>query len=89
MCVSRTTWKPYGSLDMEEARILQAVAELEKWESRRKRVRQRIEQGEGDASEMERVEEQITHYERLLADMKRESLGGSDISRTIARTGNP
>ena len=74
---------------MEEARILQAVAELEKWESRRERVRQRIEQGEGDASEMERVEAQITHYERLLADMKRESLGGSDISRTIARTGNP
>ena len=26
---------------MEEARILQAVAELEKWESRRERVRQR------------------------------------------------
>ena len=74
---------------MEEARILQAVAELEKWESRRERVRQRIEQGEGDASEMERVEEQIIHYELLLADMKRESLGGSDISRTIARTGNP
>ena len=87
--MSRTTWKPYGSLDMEEVRILQAVAELEKWESRRERVRQRIEEGEGDASEMERVEEQITHYERLLADMKRESLGGSDISRTIARTGNP
>ena len=74
---------------MEEARNLQAVAELEKWESRRERVRQRIEQGEGDASEMERVEEQITPYERLLADMKRESLGGSYISRTIARTGNP
>ena len=74
---------------MEEARILQAVAELEKWESRRERVRQRIEQGEGDASELERIEEQVAHYERLLADMKRESLGSSDVSRTIARTGNP
>ena len=74
---------------MDEARILQAVAELEKWESRRERVRQRVEQGEGDASELERIEEQVTHYERLLADMKRESLGSSDVSRTIARTGNP
>ena len=74
---------------MEEARILQAVAELEKWESRRERVRQRVEQGEGDASELERIEEQVAHYEGLLADMKRESLGGSDVSRTIARTGNP
>ena len=74
---------------MEEARILQAVAELEKWESRRERVRQRVEQGEGDASELERIEEQVAHYKRLLADMKRESLGSSDVSRTIARTGNP
>ena len=74
---------------MDEARILQAVAELEKWESRRERVRQRIERGEGDASELERIEEQVAHYERLLADMKRESLGSSDVSRTIARTGNP
>ena len=74
---------------MEEARILQAAAELEKWKSRCERVRERVEQGEGDASELERAEEQVTHYERLLADMKRESLGGSDVSRTIARTGNP
>ena len=74
---------------MDEARILQAVAELEKWESRRERVRQRIEKGEGDASELARIEEQVAHYEGLLADMKRESLGGSDVSRTIARTGNP
>ena len=74
---------------MEEARILQAVEELEKWESRLERVHARAEQGEGDASELERIEEQIVHYKRLLADMKRESLGSSDVSRTIARTGNP
>ena len=74
---------------MDEERILQAIAELEKWEARRERVSARIEQGDGDASELDRIEEQVTHYERLLADMKRESLGSSDISRTIARTGNP
>jgi hypothetical protein len=47
---------------MDEERILQAIAELEKWEARRERVSARIEQGDGDASELDRIEEQFDPY---------------------------
>ena len=36
---------------------------------------------------MERINEQILHYKNLLSDMKKK-MNSTDISRTIARSGN-
>ena len=70
-----------------EDKIIEVLNELEKWESRRKKVRERYERGDADKTEVERIKEQISHYQNLLSDMKKK-MNNTDISRTIARSGN-
>ena len=70
-----------------EDKIMEALKELERWESRKDKVKLRLENGAADPSEMERIEEQISHYQSLLQDMKRK-MSSTDVSRTIARSGN-
>jgi len=70
-----------------EDKIMEALKELERWESRKDKVKLRLENGSADPSEMERIEEQISHYQSLLQDMKRK-MSSTDVSRTIARSGN-
>ena len=70
-----------------EDKILEALNELERWEKRREKVRTRLEKGDADESELDRIEEQIIHYQKLLQDMKKK-LSSADVSRTIARSGN-
>ena len=73
-------------LDIED-KILEALKELERWENRREKVKLRIKNNEGDASELERIEEQINYYQKLLSEMKKK-ISSTDLSRTIARSGN-
>ena len=70
-----------------EDKIMEALRELERWESRRAKVRIRLENDDADESELARIDEQIHHYQKLLQDMKKK-LASSDVSRTIARSGN-
>ena len=70
-----------------EDKIMEALRELERWESRREKVRTRLEKNDADESELDRIEEQIIHYQKLLQDMKKK-LSSADVSRTIARSGN-
>ena len=70
-----------------EDKIMEALKELERWESRKEIVKIRLEKDSADPSEMERIEEQISHYQSLLQDMKRK-MSSTDVSRTIARSGN-
>ena len=70
-----------------EDKIMEAIKELERWESRREKVKIRLENDAADKSELERIDEQIVHYQKLLQDMKRK-LSSVDVSRTIARAGN-
>ena len=70
-----------------EDKIMEALKELERWEVRQEKVRIRLENDSADKSEMDRIEEQISHYQKLLQDMKKK-LSSTDISRTIARSGN-
>ena len=73
-------------LDIED-KILEALKELERWENRIEKVKLRIKNNEGDASELERIEEQINYYQKLLSEMKKK-ISSTDLSRTIARSGN-
>ena len=70
-----------------EDKIIEVLNELEKWKSRREKVRERYERGDADKTEMERIDEQISHYKNLLSDMKKK-MNSTDISRTIARSSN-
>jgi hypothetical protein len=70
-----------------EDKIMEALRELERWENRRKKVKTRLENDDADESELDRIEEQIIHYQKLLQDMKKK-LSSADVSRTIARSGN-
>ena len=70
-----------------EDKIIEVLNELEKWKSRREKVRERYERGDADKTEMERINEQISHYKNLLSDMKKK-MNSTDISRTIARGSN-
>tara|TARA_B100000902_G_scaffold117612_1_gene118287 strand:- start:1260 stop:1484 length:225 start_codon:yes stop_codon:yes gene_type:complete len=70
-----------------EDKIIEVLNELEKWESRREKVSERYERGDADKTEIQRIEEQISHYKSLLSDMKKK-MNNTDISRTIARSGN-
>ena len=70
-----------------EEKIIEVLDELEKWESRKEKVKERYAKGDADKTEIERINEQVTHYKNLLSDMKRK-MNSTDISRTIARTGN-
>ena len=70
-----------------EDQIIEVLNELEKWESRREKVKERYDRGDADKTEIERINEQISHYKNLLSDMKKK-MNSTDISRTIARSGN-
>ena len=70
-----------------EDKIIEVLNELEKWENRSKKVRERYDRGDADITEIERINEQISHYKNLLSDMKKK-MSNTDISRTIARSSN-
>ena len=70
-----------------EDKILVALQEFERWQNRKIKVKERLERDDADISELERINEQITHYEGLLQDMKKK-MSSTDVSRTIFRSGN-
>ena len=74
-------------MDDIEDRILEALKELERWQNRKVKVKERLEKDDADISELDRINEQITHYEGLLQDMKKK-ISSTDVSRTIFRSGN-
>jgi|TARA_B110000263_G_scaffold133203_1_gene115722 hypothetical protein len=71
-----------------EDKILEVINELESWKKRENKVKLRLEKGEADISELDRINEQISHYLSLLHDMKKK-MSSTDVSRTIFRSGNP
>lgn len=70
-----------------EDKILEALKELERWQNRKIKVKERLERNDADISDLERINEQITHYQGLLQDMKKK-MSSTDVSRTIIRSGN-
>ena len=70
-----------------EEKILEALKELERWQNRKIKVKERLENDDADESEIERINEQITHYEGLLQDMKKK-ISSTDVSRTLFRSSN-
>ena len=74
-------------MDDIEDKILEALKELERWQNREIKVRKRLERNDADISELDRIKEQITHYEGLLQDMKKK-MSSTDVSRTIFRSSN-
>jgi len=70
-----------------EDKILEALKELERWQNRKIKVKERLERNDADISELSRINEQITHYEGLLQDMKKK-MSSTDVSRTIIRSSN-
>ena len=74
-------------MDDIEDKILEALKELERWQNREIKVKKRLERDDADISELDRIKEQITHYEGLLKDMKKK-MSSTDVSRTILRSGN-
>ena len=70
-----------------EDKIIEVLNELEKWESRKEKVKERYDRGDADRTEIERINEHISHYKNLLSDMKKK-MNSTDISRTIARSSN-
>jgi len=74
-------------MDDIEDKILEALKELERWRNREIKVKKRLESDDADISELDRIKEQITHYEGLLQDMKKK-MSSTDVSRTIFRSGN-
>tara|TARA_B100000586_G_scaffold253432_1_gene214109 strand:+ start:424 stop:651 length:228 start_codon:yes stop_codon:yes gene_type:complete len=74
-------------MDDIEDKILEALKELERWQNRKIKVKKRLEKDNADISELDRINEQITHYEGLLQDMKKK-MSSTDVSRTIFRSSN-
>jgi len=70
-----------------EDKILEALKELERWQNRKIKVKERLEKDDADISELDRINEQIKHYEGLLQDMKKK-MSSTDVSRTIFRSSN-
>ena len=70
-----------------EDKILVALQELERWQNRKIKVKERLERDDADISELDRIDEQIAHYEGLLQDMKKK-MSSTDVSRTIFRSSN-
>tara|TARA_B110000014_G_C19607427_1_gene321624 strand:- start:79 stop:306 length:228 start_codon:yes stop_codon:yes gene_type:complete len=70
-----------------EEKILEALKELERWENRKIKVKERLEKDDADISELERINEQISHYEGLLKDMKKK-ISSTDVSRILFRSSN-
>ena len=48
-----------------EDKIMEALRELERWKNRREKVRIRLENDDADESELDRIKEQIIHYQKL------------------------
>ena len=71
-----------------EDKILVALQELERWQNRKIKVKERLERDDADISELDRINEQISHYQSLLHDMKKK-MSSTDVSRMIFRSGNP
>ena len=63
------------------------MKELERWQNRKIKVKERLENDDADESEIERINEQIAHYEGLLQDMKKK-ISSTDVSRTLFRSSN-
>ena len=74
-------------MDDIEDKILEALKELERWQNREIKVKKRLERNDADISELDRIKEQITHYEGLLQDMKKK-MSSTDVSRTLFRSSN-
>ena len=74
-------------MDDIEDKILEALKELQRWQNREIKVKERLERNDADISELDRIKEQITHYEGLLQDMKKK-MSSTDVSRTIFRSSN-
>lgn len=74
-------------MDDIEDKILEALKELERWQNREIKVKKRLEKDDADISELDRIKEQIKHYEGLLQDMKKK-ISSTDVSRTILRSSN-
>ena len=70
-----------------EEKILEALKELERWQNRKIKVQERLEKDDADVSELDRINEQISHYESLLQDMKKK-ISSTDVSRTLFRSSN-
>ena len=70
-----------------EEKILEALKELERWQNRKIKVKERLDNDDADESELERIDEQISHYEGLLQDMKKK-ISSTDVSRTLFRSSN-
>ena len=70
-----------------EEKILEAVKELERWQNRKIKVQERLDKDDADISELDRINEQISHYESLLQDMKKK-ISSTDVSRTVFRSSN-
>ena len=70
-----------------EEKILEALKELERWQNRKIKVKERLANDDADESEIERINEQIAHYEGLLQDMKKK-ISSTDVSRTLFRSSN-
>ena len=70
-----------------EEKILEALKELERWQNRKVKVQERLEKDDADVSELDRINEQISHYESLLQDMKKK-ISSTDVSRTLFRSSN-
>ena len=70
-----------------EEKILEAVKELERWQNRKVKVQERLEKDDADVSELDRINEQISHYESLMQDMKKK-ISSTDVSRTLFRSSN-
>ena len=70
-----------------EEKILEAVKELERWQNRKIKVQERLEKDDADISDLDRIDEQISHYESLLQDMKKK-ISSTDVSRTLFRSSN-
>ena len=52
-----------------EDKIIEVLNELDKWESRREKVKERYDRGDADKTEIERINEQISHYKNLSKHM--------------------
>ena len=70
-----------------EEKVIEVLDELEKWERRKKKVEMRYNNGDADISELERIKEQINHYNNLLSDMKKK-INSTDVSRIISKASN-
>ena len=89
---SSKTISPTGSVacTMRETAILRTLSELDRWKRRRDELRAELGFFSRDRTlraELEKVERQVTYYEALTRDMKREvkPAGIADLLRTFLK----